>query len=412
MEIPEGIEKLAKEEEIEEKKLIRYIEEGKVVVLKNSGHAIEPALIGKETRVKVNANIGTSREFIDVEEEKEKARVAEKYGADTIMDLSTGGDLDKIRKEIMKEVSIPIGTVPIYQAGEEQLKKNRAIIEMSEDDMFNSIEKHLKDGVDFITVHTGVTRGTITRLKERVCSVVSRGGSFLAAWMIHNEEENPLYSNYDYLLELAKEYNAVLSLGDGLRPGCIQDATDFSQLSELYTLGRLVKRAREHDVQAMVEGPGHIPIDQVEANVLLEKKICDDAPFYVLGPLVTDTSIGYDHISGAIGGAIAALHGTDFLCYVTPAEHLGLPTVEDVKQGVIASKIAAHSVNLLRKKRSFKEDITIDEARRDLNWKEQIEHSIDPEHARAVREERSDNMETCSMCGDLCAIKILREELK
>ena len=412
MEIPEGIEKLAEKEEIEEKRLVRYIEEGKVVVLKNAGHEIDPVLVGKNTQVKVNANIGTSMNFIDVAMEKEKARVAEKCGADTIMDLSTGGDLDNIRKEVMKTVSIPIGTVPIYQAGEEQLKRKRAIIEMSEDDIFNAIETHLNDGVDFITVHVGVTRETIRRLKERVCHVVSRGGSFLAAWMIYHEEENPLYSNYAYLLELAKEYSAVLSLGDGLRPGCILDATDFSQLAELYTLGRLVRRAREYGVQAMVEGPGHIPIDQIGANVLLEKKICDDAPFYVLGPLVTDTSIGYDHISGAIGGALAALHGADFLCYVTPAEHLGLPTVEDVKQGVIASRIAAHSVNLLRKKRSMREDITIDEARRDLNWPEQIRHSIDPAHARAVREERSDNMETCSMCGDLCAIKILKEALK
>ncbi|HDM22999.1 MAG: phosphomethylpyrimidine synthase ThiC [Methanomicrobia archaeon] len=406
------IEEIAKKEEIEEERLKRYIKEGKIVILKNINHDIEPVAVGKGVRVKVNANIGTSRSFIDLETEKEKARVAEKYGADTIMDLSTGGDLDKIRREIMKTVSIPIGTVPIYQAAEEQLKRKRAIVEMTEDDIFNAIEKHLKDGVDFITVHVGVTRETIKKLRERLCSVVSRGGSFLAAWMIHNEEENPLYRNFDYLLEMAKNFDAVLSLGDGLRPGCIKDATDFSQLSELYTLGKLVRRSREYGVQSMVEGPGHIPLDQIEANVLLEKKICDEAPFYVLGPIVTDVSLGYDHITGAIGGAMAALYGADFLCYVTPSEHLALPTVEDVKLGVIASRIAAHSVNLLRKKRSFEKDMSVARGRKLLNWKTQITHSIDPEFASSVRKERSGDMETCSMCGDLCAIKILREALK
>ncbi len=412
MEIPEGIEKLAEEEEIEKERLRRYIEKGKVVVLKNTDHEIDPVLIGKDLRVKVNANIGTSRYFGCMETEREKAQIAEKYGADTIMDLSTGGDLDKIRREIIQTVSIPIGTVPIYQAAEKQLEEGRAIVEMSEDDIFNTIEKHLKDGVDFITVHTGVTQRTIEKLRERVCNVVSRGGSFLAAWMLYNEKENPLYKDYDYLLEIAKEYNAVLSLGDGLRPGCLADATDFSQLAELYTLGDLVRKARDHGVQAMVEGPGHVPIDQVEANVLLEKKICDGAPFYVLGPLVTDISMGYDHIAGAIGGALAALAGADFLCYVTPAEHLALPTADDVKEGVIASKIAAHSVNLLKKTKSFEKDMKVAKGRRNLDWEEQIQHTIDPELAASIREERSRDTDTCSMCGDLCAIKLLKEALK
>jgi len=410
MEIP--IREIARKEDIEEERLRRHIAKGRVVVLKNINHEIDPVAIGKDLKVKVNANIGTSRTFVDIETEKEKAMTAEKYGADTIMDLSTGGDLDKIRKEIIKTVNIPVGTVPIYQAAEEQLKKKKAIVEMSEDDMFNAIEKHLKDGVDFITVHVGVTRESIKRLKERTCYIVSRGGSFLAAWMIHNEEENPLYKNFEYLLELAKSFNAVLSLGDGLRPGCIEDATDFSQLSELYTLGRLVKKARDYGVQSMVEGPGHIPIDQIEANVLLEKKICDEAPFYVLGPLVTDVSLGYDHITGAIGGAMAALYGADFLCYVTPSEHLALPTIEDVKLGVIASKIAAHSVNLLRNKGSFEKDREIAKARENLDWKKQIRFSIDPAYASSIRKERSGDIETCSMCGELCAIKILKEILK
>jgi phosphomethylpyrimidine synthase len=410
METP--IKEIAEKEEIEEERLKRHIETGRVVVLKNVNHEIEPVAIGKDLRVKVNANIGTSRTFVDINTEKEKAITAEKYGADTIMDLSTGGDLDKIRKKIIKTVNIPVGTVPIYQAAEERLKRKKAIVEMNEDDMFNAIEKHLKDGVDFITVHVGVTRETIKKIKERTCYIVSRGGSFLAAWMIHNEEENPLYKNFEYLLELAKNFDAVLSLGDGLRPGCLKDATDFSQLSELYTLGKLVRKAREYGVQSMVEGPGHIPIDQIEANVLLEKKICDEAPFYVLGPLVTDISLGYDHITGAIGGALAALYGADFLCYVTPSEHLALPTVEDVKLGVIASKIAAHSVNLLRKNRSFERDMEIAKARENLNWKNQIQYSIDPEFASSIRKERSKDTETCSMCGDLCAIKILKEIVK
>ena len=285
---------------------------------------------------------------------------------------------------------------------------------MDEDDLFNGIETHAKDGVDFMTVHCGITRESVEWLKrsKRVTDVVSRGGSFLTAWIIHNERENPLYENYDYLLELAQEYDFTISLGDGLRPGSIHDATDGPQIQELIILGDLVRRAREKDVQAMVEGPGHVPLDQIAANVRVEKTICDGAPFYVLGPLVTDIAPGYDHIVGAIGGAIAAYYGADFLCYVTPSEHLSLPMVEDVKEGLIASKIAAHVADLTRGK-GLERDLAMSKARKALDWEAMYKESIDPDKARTYRARGSTaEEEGCSMCGDVCAIKILKDYLE
>ncbi len=412
----EEIKKVAEIEGIDPVKLARYVAKGYTVILRNIVHNVSPVAVGRGVKVKINANIGTSRDYINVDEEIEKAKVAKKYGADTIMDLSTGGDLDEIRRKIMKEVPMVIGTVPIYQAAEESLKKGKAIVEMTEDDMFNVLEKHFKDGVDFVTVHAGVTKAVVEKFKDsrRVVGVVSRGGAFLAAWIIHHGEENPYYKNYDYLLEMAAEYDVTLSLGDGLRPGGLPDATDFLQISELYTIGRLVKRAREKYVQAMVEGPGHIPIDQIEANVRMAKIASDNAPFYVLGPLVTDIAPGYDHIVAAIGGAIAAMAGADFLCYVTPSEHLALPTAEDVKEGVIATKIAAHAVNLTRFKDEFNWDYEMSKARGTLNWKKQIELAMDKEKALKVRTRRAPitDEHTCSMCGDLCAIEMVRKYLK
>ena len=405
---------IAKKEGVDIEKLRRNVAAGRVVLLKNTAHDVEPVGVGSGLRVKVNANIGTSMDIIDVETEVRKAKIAKKYGADTIMDLSTGGDLNDIRRRIMSEVPIVIGTVPIYQAAWMMLQKKKAIVEMTEDDMFNAVETHLKDGVDFLTIHVGVTEDAVEVMKKhpRVVGTVSRGGTFHAAWILHNGRENPFYENYDYLLELLAEYDATISLGDGLRPGGLPDATDFLQIHELYTIGKLVKRAREKNVQAMVEGPGHIPIDQIEANVKMAKIATDNAPFYVLGPLVTDVASGYDHITAAIGGAIAARAGADFLCYVTPAEHLALPNEEEVKRGVIATRIAAHAVNLIRFEEEYKWDYEMSKARASLRWDEQLNLSIDKENAIKIRKERYPHSpQVCTMCGDLCAIKLLREYL-
>lgn len=395
----------------------RRIAEGTVVIARNIlRENIHPLGIGKGLKIKVNANIGTSVDLCDINLEVEKARVAIEYGADTVMDLSTGGNLDEVRRAIIRAVNAPVGTVPIYQAAIEAAKKKGSIVHMTEDDIFNTIEKHARDGVDFMTVHCGVTREIVEKMvkKLRVMGVVSRGGSFLAAWILHNGEENPLYRRYDYLLEIAAKYDFALSLGDGLRPGCILDSTDQYQIKELLTIGELVERAREYGVQTMVEGPGHIPLNHIEINVRLAKTICKDAPFYVLGPIVTDIAPGYDHIVSAIGGALAGLAGADFLCYVTPAEHLGLPSLEDVREGVIAAKIAAHAADIVRLgDRAVARDLEMAKARANLDWKRQIESAIDPRRAIEIRGRlKLKSPETCSMCSEYCAIKILRETLK
>jgi phosphomethylpyrimidine synthase len=348
--------------------------------------------------------------------ELEKAKIAAEVGADTLMDLSTGGDIDAIRRKILKEVPIPLGTVPIYQAAIEAQSRNLAIVDMSEDDIFKVIERQARDGVDFITVHCGITKESVERVirQKRLMGIVSRGGTFHTAWIIHNESDNPLYSNYDYLLEIAREFDITLSLGDGLRPGCIYDATDGPQVQELLIVGELVERARRAGVQAMVEGPGHIPLDQIEANVRIEKTICKGAPFYVLGPLVTDVAPGYDHIVGAIGGAVAGMAGADFLCYVTPSEHIALPDVNQVREGVLVTRIAAHAADLVRRRESAARwDYKISEARSQLDWQEQFRLSLDPEKARKIREKRSPSQEeVCTMCGEFCAIKVLKNYIR
>ncbi len=409
---PKIVAEAAKAEGIAPDRLAKLIANGRAVLPYNPVHSPEPRAIGEGLRVKVNVNIGTSKDHVDLDEELEKARVAAHFGADAIMDLSTGGSIDRIRRRVLKEVRLPLGTVPIYQAGMETARRS-AVVEMTEDVLFNAIEKHARDGVDFMTVHTGVTLESVEALRRshRITDVVSRGGSFLTAWILHHGKENPLYANYDYLLEMAKEHEFTLSLGDGMRPGCIADATDAPQIRELMTLGECVERAREAGVQAMVEGPGHVPMHQIAANVALEKAICKGAPFYVLGPLVTDIAPGYDHITGAIGGAIAAMAGADFLCYVTPAEHLSLPTVEDVKEGTIASIIAAHAADVAHGL-GAERDMAMAKARKALDWDAQFECSLDPENARAVRNRRKPSeSEVCSMCGDLCAIKMVRDAL-
>lgn len=411
--VTDEILRAAEAEGVDPEFLRRQVATGRAVVPNNPIHGPRLMGIGEGLSVKVNVNIGTSRDMISLEDELEKARIALKYGADTIMDLSTGGDIDEIRRSMLKEVDVPLGTVPIYQTGLKAARRS-AVVDMDEDDLFNGIEMHAKDGVDFMTVHCGITRESVEWLKrsKRVTDVVSRGGSFLTAWIIHNERENPLYENYDYLLELAQEYDFTISLGDGLRPGSIHDATDGPQIQELIILGDLVRRAREKDVQAMVEGPGHVPMDQIAANVRVEKTICDGAPFYVLGPLVTDIAPGYDHIAGAIGGAIAAHYGADFLCYVTPSEHLSLPMVEDVKEGLIASKIAAHVADLTRG-RGWERDLAMSRARKALDWEAMYREAIDPDKARTYRARGSTaEEEGCSMCGDVCAIKLLKDYLE
>ncbi len=400
---------VSKREGIEPDKLKALVRAGKVVIPSNPVHKkLIPCAIGEGLRVKINANIGTSKDYIDVDEEIKKVKVALKYGADAIMDLSTGGNIRQIRRKVIAASTVPVGTVPIYEAVCKSSGKGGPV-NMTGDDLFRTIEEHAKDGVDFMTVHCGVTERTARSLvkHKRVTGVVSRGGALLVAWMHQNGKENPLFEDYDYLLELAREHEFALSLGDGLRPGSIADATDVPQLHELIVLGKLVERAREAGVQAMVEGPGHVPLNQIEANVRIEKAICKGAPFYVLGPLVCDVGAGYDHITGAIGGALAAYFGADFLCYVTPSEHLSLPTVEDVKDGVIASRIAAHAADLARG-RDASWDREMSAARKAFDWERMFELSLDPDRAKEFwMRRRSHSPKVCSMCGDLCAMKMV-----
>ncbi len=414
-EVTKEIENVAESENVRKDKLRKQVAAGKVVIPRNIVREnIEPRGIGEGLTTKINANIGTSPDFQDLDKELRKAKIAVEHGADAIMDLSIGGDLDKIRREIISLVDVPVGSVPIYNAAVETVDNGKDVVDMSSDDIFNSIRKHAEDGVDFVTVHCGVTKSTIENLKRkgRLMDFVSRGGSFLAAWILHNDRENPLYDEFDYLLEICQEYDLTLSLGDGLRPGCIADASDSSQFKELLTLGELVDKSRDFNIQAMVEGPGHLPLDHIEPNVKIQKEICNGAPFYVLGPLVTDIAPGYDHIVGAIGGAVAARAGADFLCYVTPAEHLCLPNEKDVKEGVIASRIAAHSADLSKGYDGDRDEMMA-EARKSFDWESQYDLSLDPDRARNLSEERPTELDSdaCSMCSDLCALKMVRDFL-
>ena len=412
-EITPLMKRIAEKEKVSEEFIRNGIASGRICAPHNPVHDAEPAAIGEGLSIKINVNLGTSRDIVNLDAELEKLRVAMKYKADAVMDLSTGGDIDAIRARLLKECPVMMGSVPIYQTGLTAARRN-AVVEMTEDDIFNGIEKHAKDGMDFMTVHRGITRESVGWLKKsgRTMDVVSRGGSFLTAWILHNDEENPLYKNFDYLLEMARKYEFTLSLGDGFRPGCIDDASDQAQFTELMTLGHLVQRARDAGVQSMVEGPGHVPLGQVPMNMQLEKRLCHNAPFYVLGPLVTDIAPGYDHIVGAIGGAIAAQNGADFLCYLTPAEHLSLPDVDDVRAGVIASKIAAH-VGDLSRGIGGELDSRMARARKALDWEEMFDVCIDPEKARRYRcRGCTEEKEGCSMCGDVCAIKIVNTYMK
>lgn len=404
---------VAEKEGVKLQYLMENIAKGSIVIPYNKKHKTLKSLsgIGRGLRTKVNTNIGTSSEHTSLRDEIEKLDVAVKAGTDTVMDLSTGGDIDKIRRTIVDRSPVPVGTVPIYQAAIE-CAKSKGVVNMSEDLIFEVIEKQAEDGVDFMTVHCGVTMEAIKRLKNqgRILDIVSRGGAFLVEWMLYNRKENPLFKDYGRLLKIAKKYDVTLSLGDGLRPGCLADATDRGQIQELVILGELAKKARGAGVQVIIEGPGHMPIDHIKANVLLEKKICDDAPFYVLGPLVTDISPGYDHITGAIGGALAGYWGADYLCYLTPSEHLRLPTVDDVRDGVIITRIAAHAADIAKGIRgALDKDIEMAIARKNLDWEKQINLSIDPEKARRYRKESKISGNKCTMCGEYCAIEIVNK---
>lgn len=406
---------VAQHEGVEAEFVRQGVARGTIVIPANIKHTnLVPCGIGHGLSTKVNANIGTSSDFGNIDTELEKLRVAIDSGADAVMDLSTGGDILAIRRAIIASSSLPIGTVPIYQAGIEAIDRHDAIVKMTVDELFAVIEQHARDGVDFITVHCGVTQSAIARLKQqgRVADVVSRGGAFLIGWMVYNEHENPLYEQYDRLLEIAREFDVTLSLGDGMRPGSLADATDRAQIEELLTLGELVQQAQQAGVQVMVEGPGHLPLNQIETNVHLQKAICKGAPFYVLGPLVTDVGAGYDHITGAIGGAIAAAAGTDFLCYVTPAEHLSLPDPEDVRQGVIASRIAAHAGDIVKGVKGASEwDLKMSTARKRLDWEEQARLSLDPARSHQFHSKHTSAGSACSMCGQYCAMALVEKFL-
>jgi phosphomethylpyrimidine synthase len=402
----EEMEEVASKEGLERKELLKGITTGRIVILKNVNHQIKPVAVGEGTRVKVNANIGMSPDLADEDVEVEKAKTAIRFGADSIMDLSIGGNTRHLLKRLL-QLDIPLGTVPIYQAALDSANQHGSILDMEVDTIFRVIEEQAKAGVDFMTVHSGVTKKTLEEVdrSDRITGIVSRGGSLIAKWMRHTRKENPLYKDFDYIMELIKEYDVVLSLGDALRPGCIADATDKPQIEELIVLGKLVEQSRNQGVGVIVEGPGHVPLNEIGANILLQKKICRGAPFYVLGPLVTDIGAGYDHIVGAIGGAIAAMHGADFLCYVTPSEHLALPDAEDVKKGVIASRIAAHAANVSRGT-DGQLDLKVARARANLEWNEVFKHLIDPEKACILREKRHPaDPRVCTMCGEFCSMR-------
>lgn len=411
-EITSLFEKCAENENLSVSQIMDGVREGTVVITKNIHHQFDKVIaIGRNTRTKVNANIGSSKSNNSLDDEIKKLDVALRAGADTIMDLSMGGDLDHVRREILKNCPVPLGTVPIYQAVAETVdEKKLEPTDITVDQLFKTIEKQAMDGVDFMTIHCGINRDVLKRLKnqKRIMGVVSRGGSFTLEWMSRHEKENPMYEHFDDLLAILKEHEVTLSLGDGIRPGCLSDATDRNQIQELITLGELTERAWAAGVQVIIEGPGHMPMDQISANVMLQKRLCKNAPFYVLGPLVTDIAPGYDHITGAIGGAIAGAAGADYLCYVTPAEHLKLPDSDDVHQGVIASKIAAHAADLAKKlPGAIDRDNQMAACRNRLDWKSQIELSIDPaKSARFRHMGGGDKTDACSMCGSYCAIKV------
>jgi len=407
--ITQAMQDVAEYEGISGEVIMAGVAGGRIVVPKNKHHAFTAKGIGKGLTTKVNANIGTSPSHFNLDEELEKLDVSVDAGADAVMDLSTGGRLDEILTRIIRHSPVMIGTVPIYKAVSKVLAEGRKCAEISADEIFAEIENQAALGVDFITVHCGITRHSLEVLQtcERMMGIVSRGGSLMAEWIMRNQKENPLFAQYDRLLDIARAHDVTLSLGDGLRPGTIFDAEDRAQVTELIILGELARRAREAGVQVMIEGPGHVPLNRIAGDMKLEQRICDGAPYYVLGPLPTDIAAGYDHITGAIGGAIAAANGADFLCYVTPAEHLSLPGVAEVREGVVASKIAAHIGDLEKGVQSaWEKDRRMSMARNRFDWQSMFELCVDPAKARRMRMQSEDkDRDVCTMCGDFCALK-------
>lgn len=411
---------VAKDEDIDLNFLIQKVASGSIIVPRNNVRRqdIKVVGIGKGLRTKVNVNIGTSTLYQNIDEEIAKAKVAVKYGGDTIMDLSDGGDLNLIREKLLEAAPITFGTVPIYQAYAYGVEKYKNPLNITEDDFLNAFEKHVKDGVDYTTIHSGITREIANRILEvkRHAGIVSKGGTITAAWMLKYERENPYFEHFDYMCEIAKKYDVTFSLGDALRPGSILDSHDELQVAEMINVARLAKRAHEYEVQVMIEGPGHVPLDQVAANVRLAKSLIGEVPYYVLGPLVTDIAAGYDHIASAIGAAISAAEGVDLLCYLTPAEHLALPTVEDVKEGLVAYRIAAHAGDLVKiRDKAIKWDKEITKARRTLNWQKQIELAINPEEAERIHKRQGQhegNNVPCTMCGGACVYIMLPQQRK
>ncbi len=414
--ITEAMKFVAEKENKSPEEIRELVKHGKAVIPANINHhnLSNYTAIGESLTVKINTNIGTSYDYVNIEEEIEKAKISIEYGTDTLMDLSTGGDLKFIRSQILNVCTVPLGTVPIYEA-EFMVAKKSSIYDMTPDDIFSVIEEHGKQGVDYITVHCGITLETLRRYQNenRTTGIVSRGGGLMAAWMLKNKEENPLYKYYDRLLEIAHEYDMTLSLGDGLRPGSIDDSTDRAQIAELMIIGELVERAHKAGVQVMVEGPGHIPLNEIQTNIQIQKKLTKGAPFYILGMLPTDIAAGFDHIAGAIGGALAGWYGADMLCYITPAEHVALPNVEDVKNGVIAFKIAAHIADIARGNiNAIIRNKLMSQARYKLDWEKQFGLALYGNEARKIFERRASKTQACSMCGPFCPMNLVENTIR
>ena len=411
--ITKEMEIVAEKENRTAEEIRQWVAEGKVAIPANINHkSLDPAGIGSMLKTKINVNLGVSKDVEDLDEELEKVNYAVELGGDAIMDLSTHGDTKIFRRKLTSECPAMIGTVPIYDS---VIYHKKDLGQLTAEDFLEVIRAHGEDGVDFVTLHCGLTRRTVEQLKRfgRTTNIVSRGGSLVFAWMSMTGNENPFYEYYDEILDICREYDMTISLGDGARPGCLADAGDLLQIEELVRLGELTQRAWDKDVQVMVEGPGHVPLNQVKANMEIQQSLCKGAPFYVLGPIVTDIAPGYDHITAAIGGAVAAMSGAAFLCYVTPAEHLALPNADDVKQGIMASKIAAHAADIAKGIPGARDaDDRMGKARRELDWDAMFKEAMDPEHAKAVRDDRAPQVEeTCSMCGKFCAVRSMNKAL-
>ena len=408
--VTEEMRTVARQEGVTEDFVRRGIAGGHITIPVSPYRDVKICGIGEGLRTKVNASIGTSTDIVDIAMEVKKAKAAERAGADTLMELSTGGDFVEIRKQVIANTTLSVGSVPLYQAFIEAAIKDGAVVHMKEDDLFRITAEQAKLGTNFMAIHTGINWETVKRLRNqgRHGGLVSRGGAFMTAWMIHNEQENPLYSEFDYLVEIMKEHEVTLSMGNGMRAGAVHDATDRAAIQELLINAELADKAHAEGVQVIVEGPGHIPLDEIEANVILQKRVSNRKPFYMLGPLVTDIAPGYDDRVAAIGAAMSSSYGADFICYVTPAEHLALPTPDEVYEGVMSSRIAAHVGDMIKLKKTREADLEMGHARRDLDWERQFQVAMNPERARAIRAERMPaDTDGCTMCGDYCALKIV-----